>query len=171
MTAAYRADPRPRPLVRAHVGKAAGGLAAALALAIPVVAVWEGERRVGYLDIVNVPTYCFGGTGPTAVVGKRYTAQECRTQLASDALRHAEPLQHCITRELPPEVFAAFISLSFNIGPAGVCRSSVVRYANAGNLPAACASISKFNRAGGRVIKGLVNRRAAERKLCEKGLS
>ncbi|MFA6043607.1 MAG: lysozyme [Phycisphaerales bacterium] len=170
MSATYRPDPRPRVLVKANVGKAAGGLAAALALAIPVVAQWEGERRVGYLDIIGVPTYCFGGTGPEAVVGKHYTASECRTQLAQDAIDHAKPLQRCITRELPPEVFAAFISLSYNIGPAGVCRSSVVRYANAGDLASACASISKFNRAGGKVYRGLVNRRAAERRLCERGL-
>lgn len=166
----YAPDPRPRALVRANVGKAAGGLAAALAIAIPLVTVWEGERRVGYADVIGVASYCFGGTGPEAVVGKRYTAAECQSQLAQDIISHARPLQRCITRELPPEVFAAFISLSYNIGPAGVCKSSVVRYANAGNLPAACASISKFNRAGGRVIRGLVNRRADERRLCERGL-
>lgn len=170
MTVAYRPDPRPRVLVKANVGKAAGGLAAALALALPVVAHWEGERRVGYMDVIDVPTYCFGGTGPKAVVGKRYTAAECQTQLAQDIVSHARPLQKCITRELPPEVFAAFISLSYNIGPAGVCRSSVVRYANAGDLRSACAAISKFNRAGGKVYRGLVNRRADERRLCERGL-
>jgi len=168
--ATYRPDPRPRVLVKANVGKAAGGLAAALALAIPVVVQWEGERRVGYEDVLGIPTFCFGGTGPEAVVGKRYTAAECQSQLAQDIISHARPLQRCITREIPPEAFAAFISLSYNIGPAGVCKSSVVRYANAGDLASACASISKFNRAGGRVIRGLVNRRADERRLCERGL-
>jgi lysozyme len=170
MSATYRPDPRPRALVKANVGKAAGGLAAALALAIPVVAQWEGEKRVGYLDIIGVPTYCYGGTGPEAVVGKRYSAATCRTQLAQDAIDHATPLQRCITRELPPEVFAAFISLSYNIGPAGVCRSSVVRLANAGDLRGACAALTKFNKAGGKVYRGLVNRRADERRLCERGL-
>lgn len=163
-------DPRPKVLVKAQIGKGAGLLAAALTLAVPLVARWEGERRVGYLDIIKVPTYCFGGTGPEAVVGKRYTAEQCRTQLADDAVRHATPLQHCITRTLPPQVFAAFISLSYNIGSTGVCRSSVVRYANAGDLRRACAAISLYDRAGGRRIRGLTNRRADERRLCEKGI-
>lgn len=150
---------------------AAAGLAAALALATPLVASWEGERRVGYLDIIRVPTYCFGGTGPEAVVGRRYTGAECRSQLADDAYQHAIPLTRCIRVPIPPESFAAFISLSYNIGPAGVCRSSVVRYVNLGDLKHACAAISKFDRAGGRVIRGLQNRRSAERRLCERGLS
>lgn len=158
----------PREPVRAK--GAAAGLAAALALAVPLIANWEGERRVGYLDIVRVPTYCFGGTGPEAVVGKRYTAAECRTQLAGDAYDHAVPVARCLTRPVPQEVMAAFISLSFNIGPAGVCRSSAVRKANAGDLAGACRAISLYDRAGGRVVRGLQNRRAAERRLCERGL-
>ncbi len=164
-------DPRPRALVKANVGKAAGSLAAALALAVPLVANWEGERQVGYLDIIKVPTYCFGGTGPEAVVGKRYTAAECRTQLAGDARSHALPLTRCITREIPPETFAALISLSYNVGPAGVCRSSAVRYVNAGQFKQACEAITRYNRAGGRVIQGLVNRRSAERRLCLRGVA
>ena len=132
---------------------------------------WEGERRVGYLDIVKVPTYCFGGTGPEAVVGKRYTGAECRTQLAEDAYAHALPLTRCIYRELPPETFAALISLSFNIGVAGACRSSAVRYANAGDLKRACDAITRYDRAGGRVIRGLQNRRAAEKRLCLRGVA
>ena len=166
----YAPDPRPKVLVKANVGKAAGGLAAALALAVPLIANWEGERRVGYLDIVKVPTYCFGGTGPEAVVGKRYTAAECKTQLAEDVISHATPLQRCITREIPPETFAALISLSYNIGPAGVCRSGAVRYANAGKIKEACEAITLYNRAGGKVVRGLVNRREAERKLCLRGI-
>lgn len=167
----YAPDPRPKILVNAQAGKAAGGLAAALLLAVPLISNWEGERRVGYLDIVKVPTYCFGGTGPEAVVGKRYTAAECRTQLAQDAESHAQPLVRCITRAIPAETFAALISLSYNIGPAGVCRSSAVRYANAGDIKRTCEAITLYNRAGGRVVRGLTNRREAEKRLCLRGVA
>lgn len=149
----------------------AAGLAAALALAVPLVANFEGERRVGYLDIIKVPTYCFGGTGPEAVVGRRYTAETCRTQLAEDAYVHAVPLTRCIKVPIPPETFAAMISLSYNIGPAGVCRSSAVRYLNLGDIKRACSAITLYDKAGGRVIRGLQNRRAAEKRLCLRGVS
>lgn len=153
------------------IAGSAAGLAAALTLAVPVIADWEGERQVGYLDIIHVPTFCFGGTGPEAVVGKYYTRAECRTQLARDAVSHAVPLQKCITAPIPAETFAALISLSYNIGPVGVCRSSAVRLANVGDIAGACQAITLYDRAGGRVIKGLTNRRQAEKRLCMRGLA
>jgi lysozyme len=42
-----------------------------------------------------------------------------------------------------------------------------VREYNAGNTAEACARLELYNKAGGRVLRGLVRRRAAERELCE----
>jgi GH24 family phage-related lysozyme (muramidase) len=44
------------------------------------------------------------------------------------------------------------------------------RKANAGDMPGACAELSRWTRAGGNELPGLVKRRAAERELCERGL-
>ena len=53
------------------------GLAAALALAVPVIQHFEGLRQTGNGDVVGVATSCFGHTGPDAVVGRRYSMAEC----------------------------------------------------------------------------------------------
>lgn len=176
------ADPRPKALVKVNAGKAAGASAAALLLATGIVAVWEGKRNVGYLDVIGVPTYCYGGIGPEAKVGKRYTDAECRTQLADDVRSHAAPLARCITRPLPDPTYAALISLSFNIGPAGVCKTAPYRqgkpfgqqglawYFNNGYIAQGCAAFERYVYAGGKRFRGLENRRRDERRLCEKGL-
>lgn len=145
-------------------------MAAALTLAGSFIGPWEGKATVGYLDIVGVPTYCYGGTGPKAVVGKHYTSAECQAQKAEDVRRHAEAIEPCLHVEVPPPALAAFISLSYNIGAASFCRSSVAADANAGHLAAACDAILLYNRAGGHYVRGLANRRAAERGLCKEAL-
>lgn len=71
---------------------------------------------------------------------------------------------------IPDKPYVAFLSLSYNIGTAGFCRSSLPRYINAGDIRTACNLLPAFNRAGGRVVQGLVNRRRAEQKLCLEGL-
>jgi lysozyme len=149
----------------------AAAVLAAVALVSGLLKTEEGYRPVGYLDIVHVPTYCYGGTGPNAIIGKRYSADECNTQLAQDARRHAEGIAACIHVDTPPASLGAFVSFSYNVGIGGFCHGSVARDLNAGHLAAACADLSKYVFAGGHPVQGLVNRRAQERALCEKGLT
>jgi lysozyme len=59
----------------------------------------------------------------------------------------------------------ALVSLCFNIGPAALARSSVIRHLNAGNRQAAADAFRAWNRAGGRVLEGLRRRREEERVL------
>jgi len=46
----------------------------------------------------------------------------------------------------------------------------MARHLNAGNIPSACNALLMWNKAGGRVVKGLDNRRKQERALCPEGL-
>jgi GH24 family phage-related lysozyme (muramidase) len=62
-------------------------------------------------------------------------------------------------------MFDAIISLAYNIGTNAFAKSSVLRNLKAGNKQAAADSFLAWNKAGGKVLKGLVNRRQAERKL------
>lgn len=71
---------------------------------------------------------------------------------------------------IPDKPYTAFLSLSYNIGTGAFCGSTVARRANAGDLKGACNAIPAWNRAGGKVVKGLVNRRAEERAICLEGL-
>lgn len=146
------------------------GVIAACGLALPIIASWEGQRNVGYADVRGIPTDCFGHTGG-AVIGKKYTDEQCMVFLAQDAVNHGLDIDRCITVEVPVESRAAFTSFAYNAGAGAFCTSTMAKKLNAGDLRGACAELSKWTSAGGKVVPGLANRRAAERAECEKGLT
>lgn len=155
--------------------KRAGGLAAsaaALAMAVQFVGGWEGLRTEAYRDIVGVWTVCYGETRGVQP-GDSYTAAECDAMLRSEVLHFERELDRCLRPPQPvPDVMkVALVSWAYNVGTGAACRSTLVRKANAGDLAGACNELPRWNRAGGRVIRGLTNRRVAERELCFAGLA
>lgn len=166
-------DPPPpdkAPIVTAKAKLIAIVGASAAALLTGTIAMWEGKENVGYLDIAKIPTACYGDT-ENVVVGKLYSDEECELRLYDQARRHVEPVLKCTPslRE-QPYLLAAAGSLAYNIGPTAYCTSTVDRRFDAGDEKGACDAILMWNRAGGRVVQGLVNRRQWERDLCLKGL-
>lgn len=147
------------------------GLTVAGSLAVGLVGAWEGLRTTAYRDVVGIPTVCFGETRGVKM-GDKYTVDECKAMLG-DALAEFETgMRRCLTNpdKIPDKPYVAFLSLSYNIGTGAFCKSTVARKANAGDLRGACDAILAWNKAGGRVIQGLVNRRKDERKLCLEGV-
>ena len=153
----------PRQKLAAKIG------AGALALAAPLVVYFEGTIPRTYRDPIGILTSCTGHTGPELRMGQRYTRQQCEDMLYGDLLKHTAALD-CIKHPMTDGQKAAFLSFAFNVGNKAFCESTLVRKANAGDLPGACAELSRWTRAGGRELPGLVKRRAAERELCERGL-
>lgn len=145
--------------------------AAVMVAAVALIGGWEGLRTVAYRDVIGVPTVCFGETRGVEM-GDKYTVDECKVMLG-DALAEFETgMRRCLTSPdtIPAKPYVAFLSLSYNIGTGAFCRSTVVKKANARDYKGACEAISAWNRAGGRVIPGLVNRRADERRICLEGV-
>ena len=152
---------------------AAGGVAGAVAAAAIAgfVGPWEGLRTTAYQDIVGVWTVCYGetrGVGP----GDAYTAAECDTQLARAVDEYRDDLTACLPNlgTYPEGVQIAFVSWTYNVGAGAACGSTLVRKAKAGDLVGACNELPRWNKAGGRVVRGLTNRRAAEQSLCLEAL-
>jgi lysozyme len=145
--------------------------AAATALAVALVGGFEGLRLYSYQDVVGVWTACYGetkGMGP----GLRFTKAQCDSKLAESLAEHERGMRSCLTNpdSLPDKVYVADLSLAYNIGAGAFCRSSIARKTNAGDLRGACDAISLYNKAGGRTVLGLTNRRTKERLLCLEGL-
>lgn len=146
---------------------------AAAALLFVFVPTHEGEVLTTYYDPVNIATVCYGDTDPAmAIPGATYTQEECLQSLERQLIAHAEPVLDCldIDPELYPNQTAAFVSLAYNIGTGAFCKSTVAKRWRAGDYAGACAAIEMWNKAGGKVLPGLVRRRADERRLCETGL-
>ena len=147
--------------------------AAWVVLAVTLVAGFEGLITHPYYDSVGVKTVCYGATAADHVdLTRTYTPQECKDMLAADLPKYDAEIQRCVDldvyEQLPANRHAALVSLVYNIGGGAFCKSSVVRDLNAGRVRAACDDFLKFNRAGGRVLKGLTTRRQKERELCLK---
>ena len=150
---------------------AAGILAASAAFVGP----WEGERLEAYLDRVASPpvwTVCFGETRGVQQ-GDRYTASECSTMLAAALADYRAALIGCIPSlpDQPQGVQVALTSWAYNVGAGAACGSTLARHANAGRWTDACNQLPRWNKAGGRVVQGLTNRRAAEQQLCLQSLN
>ena len=138
-----------------------------LAIAIAVVGAYEGLSLTAYPDIVGVPTICYGET-KNVKLGQTATKEQCDSQLSARLVEFNQGVESCVTRPMRDNERVAFVSLSYNIGVAAFCKSTVVRRFNAGDKTGACDAILMWNRAGGNVVQGLVNRRQKEREICLK---
>jgi lysozyme len=146
--------------------------AAALAAALPAVKVYEGLWLTAKVDTIGTGrpvTACYGET-ENVRLGQKFTKQECDDLLVVKLKRYDAEIGRCITVELPDYTRAALVSFAYNVGSAGACRSSTIRKMNQGDIRGGCEALMQWTRAQGRVVKGLVNRRDKERKLCLAGL-
>lgn len=143
--------------------KMVGG-AAMLALLIPTLGSLEGKRNDPYQDIVKVWTVCYGETN---VKMRHYTDAEC-----DDMLRKAGGKWGDDVLKVNPNLYeyapqwAAATSLAYNIGMGAYKKSTVSARFKKGDFYGACQAISMWNKAGGKVNQGLINRRKVETSLC-----
>lgn len=147
--------------------------AAAIAAALPAVKAYEGLWLVAKVDTIGTGrpvTACYGET-ENVKLGEKFTKQECDDLLTVKLKRYDAEIGHCIHVDLPDDTRAALISFAYNVGSAGACRSSTVAKMNAGDIRGGCQALMQWTRAQGRVVQGLVNRRAKERALCLSGLN
>ena len=141
--------------------------ASVVAIALPLVANYEGFFGHKYKDSVGVDTICYGATAADHVdMSRTYTKAECQKMLANDLPKYEAQVERCIHVPMPPHRNAAILSFTYNVGGGALCKSSVARYLNAGQVQRGCDALLLYNRGGGRVIAGLTNRRRSERVLC-----
>lgn len=146
---------------RAKTALASGlGLVALTATYLTVP--WEGVENRAYWDSLGkVWTVCVGET-KNVKKGDSYTDKQCMDMLYERMERdYHRPLQKCIKGfdAMPLSVQASFLDLSWNVGVGAVCKSTAAKYARSKNWRGACNAMTWFNKAGGRVIRGLDLRR------------
>ena len=80
-------------------------------------------------------------------------------------------LPYMTNPNIPVGVQASLLELAYNVGVSSAGNSTMMKLANAGNYKDACEQLSRWVRAGGGRVQGLVNRRADSKvTLCLKGL-
>lgn len=150
--------------------KRGGALAIAGASLLAFVGTWEGSEQVAYADRLayGVPTVCNGHTGPDVKVGEKWTVERCNAILVKDVTTHGERLLACITVAINQHEYDAYTSWAFNIGTGAACQSTAIKLLNSGRRVDACNQLLRWDRAGGRQVRGLTNRRKSEHEMCLK---
>jgi lysozyme len=105
---------------------------------------------------------------PHVYIGMEITKEEADAILASDLASVELQVNHLVKVPINQNQFDALVSFDFNTG--GLGRSSTLRDINSGHMQAAADALLMWDRAGGRVLAGLLRRRRAERELFLKGV-
>ena len=131
---------------------------------------FEGCRLKAYKCPAAVWTIGFGNTFYEN--GEKVKEGDVITQQRADELakfiidQFAVVIAPFIKQPLTENQFSACVSLAYNIGTGGFKRSSVFKKLNVNPLDATIAdSFRLWNKGGGKVLRGLVNRREAEIQL------
>jgi len=141
---------------------------AALALSASTlvgIAGWEGYSGSAYQDIVGIWTIGFGTTGGVAK-GQSIDPVKALQRKLSDVQKFEGAIKQCVKVPLHQYEYDAYLSLAYNIGPTAFCNSTLVRRLNEGQYDLACREILRWDKAGGKVVRGLTNRREAEYRQC-----
>jgi lysozyme len=133
---------------------------------------WEGFRAKAYRCPAGVWTIGFGHTSmagkPDVKQGMVISKAEGERVLLNDLKVYEAGVRSAIKVNLTPNQYSACVSLCYNIGVGAFRRSSVARFCNRGQWKNAADAFALWNKAGGRVLPGLVRRRAAEAALFAK---
>lgn len=137
----------------------------AAALLTATVAKWEGKVNDPHWDrFGKVWDVCYG---ETRVPMRRYSDAECTVMLQDGLADFAAP----VLKRNPelaghPHQLAAAVSISYNVGAATYSRSTIARRFSEGKWRQACDAFLLYRFAGGKEVRGLLNRRNDERRLC-----
>lgn len=125
---------------------------------------FEGCHLTPYLCPAGVWTCGWGSTGPDVFPGRSWTQQYADRRLTLDAARFARGALLLCPEAKGMDV-PALADFAYNLGLARLQASTLrVRY-NAGDVEAARAELQKWVYGGGKKLRGLVIRRAAEAEL------
>ena len=142
---------------------------AALALsaaALIGIAGWESYKGEAYIPVPgDVPTIGFGSTAGVKM-GDKTDPVRALIRLGKEADEYQVAMRKCVKVPVYQYEWDAYTSLAYNIGTGAFCKSTLVRKLNAQDYQGACKEILRWDKAGGRVLRGLTNRREAEYKQC-----
>lgn len=139
-----------------------------------LIKVSEGLKLNAYLDSVNVPTIGFGTTvypsGRNVALGDTITEEQAFTYLGDHLNDHVIPyIDSLVKVPLKQNQIDALASFIYNLGSTKFKSSTLLKKINSKRpLSEIGVEFAKWNKAGGKVLAGLVKRRQEEFKLYSK---
>lgn len=125
---------------------------------------FEGLRLRAYYCPAGVLTCGYGSTGPDIAPDTVWTKEQADARMQLDAARF-ETAARRMCPALQGNALAAVADFAYNFGATRLKASTLRRKINAGDMAGTRAELAKWVRGGGRILPGLVARRAAEAAL------
>ena len=133
---------------------------------IALIKVFEGCKLESYLCAAGVWTIGYGHT-KMVEEGQEITQEEADNILLNDLEIYEEAVLKAVEVPLHQHQFDALVSWTFNLGGANLNASTMLKVINKGEYEDVPAQIKRWNKAGGKVLQGLIRRREAEALLFE----
>lgn len=112
------------------------------------------------------PTIGYGTTfkpdGTPIKMGDKITASEAEAYFAHDLIKFEDYINEMVTIDLTQNQFDALVAFVYNVGMSAFRKGSVDDKLNARQFDAALATWAQYNKQAGKVLQGLVSRRAKE---------
>jgi lysozyme len=138
----------------------------ASAVALVALVAHEGYKDKAYIPIPgDVPTIGFGTTEGVKP-GDRIDPVKALERALADMQKFEGAIKQCVKVPLKQTEYEAYLSLSYNIGSRAFCNSTLVKKLNQFDYAGACKEILRWDRAGGKIIRGLTVRRQKEYEQC-----
>ena len=142
---------------------------------IDLVKRFEGCRLRAYRDSAGVTTI---GYGTTRIAGRLVSPKLTITQAEAELLLLTQLQDHWNMAErhienpdgLTQNQVDALASFVYNVGVTSFMESTMLSFINRGQLRCAADEFLRWDKAGGKRLRGLTRRRQAERELFLKGL-
>ncbi len=128
----------------------------------------EGLSLKPYLCPAKIPTIGYGNTyysdgKRVTLLDKDITKQQAFDMFKEIANRFAKRVDELVTTELTQNQFNALVSFAYNVGTGNFASSTLLKKVNKNpNDLTLKAEFLRWNKAGGKVINGLTNRRNEE---------
>ncbi len=133
---------------------------------ISLIKKFEGCELEAYQDAVGVWTIGYGHT-KNVQEGQVIKQEEAESMLLHELLEYCDYVEKAVEVDLTQNQFDALVSWTYNLGPSNLNRSTMLKVVNANNMGEVPTQIKRWNKAGGKVLDGLVRRRKAEALMFE----
>ena len=124
----------------------------------------EGCELESYRCSANVLTIGYGTT-KNVVEGMKISQHQAEELLMKDLEEFEEYVEDLIDVPLEQNQFDALVAWTYNLGPTNLKTSTLRKVLNKGAYDDVAEQIKRWNKANGKVLKGLVRRRNAEAEL------
>ena len=127
---------------------------------------FEGLELEAYKCPAGVWTIGYGHTKDVQE-GDTWSESHADHMLEVEMEEYENYIHDLVTCPLSQNQFDALVSWVYNLGSSNLQASTLLKRLNAGDYPDVPNQIKRWNKAGGKVLEGLVRRREAEASMFE----